>query len=98
MSTLAIGLFAAALTITSFVAQAWKILRTRDVGSLSKPMWMLSTTAFAVWSIYGILQREWPIIIPNVLCCLLAGFILTLKLLPRRKRDAVAEAIVPTSS
>jgi len=95
MTTLAIGLFAAALTITSFVAQGWKILRTRDVSSLSTPMWILSTTAFAVWTLYGVLQRELPIIIPNALCLLLSGFILTLKLLPRRKREAVAEAIVP---
>ena len=95
MTNLAIGLFAAALTIASFVSQAWKILRTREVGSLSTGMWILSTSAFAVWSVYGVLQRQWPIIIPNVLCFLLSGFILTLKLLPRRKREAVAEAIVP---
>ena len=98
MSTLVIGLFAAALTITSFVAQGWKILRTRDVSSLSTPMWLLSTTAFAVWTLYGVLQRELPIIIPNALCFLLAGFILTLKRLPRRKRDAVADALVPQPS
>jgi MtN3 and saliva related transmembrane protein len=93
--TLAIGLFAAALTITSFVAQAWKILRTRDTSSLSTPMWTLSTVAFAVWSTYGVLQREWPIIIPNTLCFLLAGFILALQLMPRRKRDAIADAVAP---
>lgn len=97
MSTLAIGLGAAALTITSFVAQAWKILKTRDVSSLSTPMWILSTTAFAVWVVYGVLQREWPIIIPNSVCFLLAGFVLTLKVLPRRKREAVADALVPQS-
>lgn len=95
MSTLVIGLCAAALTITSFIAQGWKILRTRDVSSLSAPMWILSTTAFAVWTLYGVLARELPIIIPNALCLLLSGFILTLKLLPRHKREAVAEAIVP---
>ena len=96
MSTLAVGLFAAALTITSFLAQAWKILKTREVGSLSTPMWILSAVAFAVWTAYGVLQREWPIIIPNGLCFLLSSFILTLKVLPRRKREAVAEAIVPS--
>lgn len=95
MTNLAIGLFAAALTIASFGAQTWKILRTRDVKSLSTSMWILSTSAFAVWSVYGLLQRQWPIILPNVLCFLLAGFILILKLLPRRKREAVAAAIVP---
>ena len=91
--TLALGLVAAALTITSFLAQTWKILKTRDVHSLSAPMWILSTVAFAIWIGYGIALGEWPIIIPNSLCFLLAGFILTLKLLPSRKRDAVAETI-----
>jgi MtN3 and saliva related transmembrane protein len=95
VTNLVIGLFAAALTIASFGAQTWKILRTRDVRSLSTSMWILTTSAFAVWSVYGLLQRQWPIIIPNVLCFVLAGFILTLKLLPRRKREAIAEAIVP---
>ena len=93
--TLAIGLFAAALTITSFIAQAWKILRTRDASSLSAPMWILSTVAFAVWTAYGVLLREWPIIIPNAVCLLLAGFILALKLMPRHKRDAIADAVAP---
>lgn len=93
MSTLAIGLCAAALTITSFIAQFWKILKTRDTGALATPMWILTTAAFAVWTVYGVLQRQWPIIVPNVVCFVLAGFILTLKLLPRRRRDAVADAL-----
>ncbi|HEU0032517.1 MAG TPA: SemiSWEET family transporter [Kofleriaceae bacterium] len=96
--TLAIGLFAAALTITSFLAQTWKILKTRDTKSLSAPMWMLSTTAFAIWIAYGVMLGEWPIVIPNALCFLLAGFILTLKLLPRPKRDKVAETITSAVS
>lgn len=90
---LAIGLVAAALTITSFVAQSWKILKTRDTKSLSTPMWILSSTAFAIWVVYGVLLGEWPIIIPNILCALLAGFILVLKILPPRKRDAVADKL-----
>ena len=93
--TLAIGLFAAALTITSFVAQAWKILRTRDVKSLSAPMWMLSAVGLAVWTFYGVRLREWPIIIPNAICLLLSSFILALKVMPRRKRDAIADAVAP---
>ena len=52
---LAIGLGAATLTIASFVAQTRKIVKTRDVSSLSAPMWILSTTAFAVWTLYGAL-------------------------------------------
>jgi MtN3 and saliva related transmembrane protein len=97
MSTVALGLFAAALTIVSFVAQVWQILRTRNTRSLWTPMWILWTVSSAVWSVYGVLQREWPIIIPNALCFLLAAFILMLKFLPRRKRNAVAKALLPRS-
>ncbi|MGE0550490.1 MAG: SemiSWEET family sugar transporter [Kofleriaceae bacterium] len=88
---LVIGLCAAALTVTSFVAQAHKILKTRDASSLSTKMWILSTTAFAIWIVYGVLLGDWPIILPNVVCCILAGFILSLKLMSPRKRDAVAD-------
>lgn len=90
---LAIGLTAAALTIASFVAQTRKIIKTRDVSSLSAPMWILSTTAFAIWTLYGVLLGDWPIIVPNAVCLLLAAFILTLKLLPSRKREQVADKL-----
>jgi MtN3 and saliva related transmembrane protein len=93
---LAIGLVAAALTISSFIAQTWKIIKTRDVGSLSTPMWILSSTAFAIWVVYGVLGTQWPIIVPNVVCFLLAAFILTLKLLPSQKRERVADKLDPS--
>ncbi len=87
---LALGLVAAVLTIASFVAQTHKIVRTRDVSSLSTGMWILSTTAFAAWTVYGMLIGNWPIVVPNLVCLILAAFILTLKLLPSHKRDQVA--------
>jgi MtN3 and saliva related transmembrane protein len=90
---LAIGIVAAALTIASFVAQFHKIVKTRDVKSLSAPMWMLSTAAFALWIAYGVMLGAWPIIIPNAVCFVLAAFILVLKLLPRRTRDRVADKL-----
>jgi MtN3 and saliva related transmembrane protein len=90
---LAIGLVAASLTIASFVAQSHKILKTRDVKSLSAPMWALSTAAFALWIVYGVLLGQWPIVIPNAVCFVLAAFILALKLLPARKREMVAEKL-----
>ena len=91
---LAIGLVAAGLTIASFIAQTYKILKTRDVSSLSAPMWILSTIAFALWIAYGVLLGQWPIVIPNAVCFALASFILALKLLPARKRDQVADKLV----
>lgn len=95
---LAIGLVAAALTIASFIAQTGKIVKTRDTKSLSTPMWILSTTAFAVWIVYGVLIGQWPIVVPNAVCFVLAAFILILKLLPSNKRDQVADKITPASA
>ncbi len=90
----ALGILGACLTMVSYFPQAWKIIKTRDTEGLSAPAWILSTVAFAVWAGYGILQAEWPIIIPNVICCGLAGFILTLKLAPKQTRDAIADKVV----
>jgi MtN3 and saliva related transmembrane protein len=92
--SLAIGLVAAALTIASFVAQTHKIVKTRDVKSLSAPMWILSTVAFGLWVGYGAMLAQWPIMLPNAVCFVLAAFILVLKLLPARERAQVADTLV----
>jgi MtN3 and saliva related transmembrane protein len=91
---LAIGLVAGTLTICSFLAQSYKILKTRDVKSLSAPMWMLTTAAFGVWVGYGAMLGQWPIVVPNAVCFVLAAFILVLKLLPAGQRRRVAEKLV----
>ncbi len=90
-----IGFLAAACSVTSFVPQAVKILRTRDTSSLSPPMYALTTTGFLLWTAYGVGQGQWPLILTNAICFLLAAFILTMTLLSSRKKKAVAEALDP---
>ena len=46
----------------------------------------------------GVLLGEWPIIASNVICLSFAVFILTMKLLPRRQKEQVAEALDPTGA
>lgn len=79
---IAIGTIAALCSVLSFTPQAWKIIRTRDTSSISARMYTLTVTGFTFWTIYGVLLSEWPIIVPNILCLLLSGFILMLKLRP----------------
>lgn len=85
-----IGALAALCSTVSFVPQAWKIIQTRDTDSISAGMYALTVTGFALWLTYGILKSEWPLIVPNFICLLLAAFILVMKLLPERflKRSA----------
>lgn len=92
-----IGYIAAALSVTAFAPQAWRIVKTRDTSSLATPMWILEVCAFATWVAYGVLLGEWPIIIPNVLCFLIASFILIMKLVSHRTRDKIANVVDPAA-
>ena len=88
-----LGILAAICSVTSFAPQAWKIIKTRDTSSLSTPMYVLTVIGFVLWTAFGVLQAQWTIAVPNFICASLATFILTMKLLPRQTRDAVAETL-----
>ena len=75
-----IGGFAATLTTTAFIPQAWKVLRTRHTADISMGMYILFTAGVALWLSYGILLAAWPIIIANCVTLLLAGTVLVMKL------------------
>lgn len=94
LSTL-LGTLAAMCSTASFAPQAWKIIKSRDTKDLSSAMFALTVAGFALWIAYGIALGQWPLIIPNALCFLLAAFILTMKLLPQPKKEAVAASLDP---
>ena len=75
-----IGSVAAILTTASFVPQAWHTFRTRDVSGISLSMYSLFTAGVALWLVYGILMKAWPIIIANIITTSLALMILLMKL------------------
>lgn len=92
-----IGSAAALASTISFTPQAWKIIKSRHTHDISTGMYALTVCGFALWTIYGILLEQWPLIVTNSICLTLSGFILTMKLLPRPKKEAVAHALVPDS-
>ena len=92
-----VGTLATLASITSFLPQAWKVIRTRDTSALSTGMYAITVAGFALWTTYGVLLWRWPLMVTNAACLLLSGFILVMKLLPRRRKRAVAAALDPTS-
>ena len=92
-----VSLFAATLSMVSYVPQAWAIIRSRSTDGVSLKMYLITVAGFITWLIYGVLQGQWAIIVQNVICLCLSAFILTMKLLPQRKKEIVAEALDPTS-
>ena len=52
---------------------------------------------FALWPVFGLMKAEWPIVITNAAYLMLSAFILSMTVLPRAQKDAVADTIDPTA-
>jgi len=75
-----IGYTAATLTTVSFVPQALKTFRTRDVSGISLGMYSLFATGVALWLVYGLMLGEAPIYVANAITLALALAVLVMKL------------------
>lgn len=93
-----VGAVGATASVASFTPQAWKIIRARNTDGLSLGMYALTVLAFSAWTVFGILQSEPALIIPNAICLIFAAFILWMIALPSRKTRKVAEKLDPTNS
>jgi MtN3 and saliva related transmembrane protein len=75
-----LGYAAAMLTTSAFVPQVWLTLRTRDVRGISLAMYSVFCSGVALWLVYGIYLRSWPITLANAVTLLLALTVLILKI------------------
>ena len=75
-----IGYLAALLTTVAFIPQAILTWRHKHADGVSLGMYIIFTTGIAMWLIYGLCIQVWPIIIANAITLMLAGFILTMKI------------------
>ena len=75
-----IGTLAACLTTCSFLPQAIKTFRTKDVSGISLAMYGAFTCGVALWLAYGLMLGAWPIIIANAVTLSLALSIFLMKL------------------
>ena len=74
-----VGSLAAVLTTVSFLPQAWHSFKTKDVSGVSLGMYSVFTVGVALWLVYGLLLRAWPIVVANVITLALAVAILGMK-------------------
>ena len=74
-----IGIIAGILTSAAMIPQLIKVLREKNVENLSKIMLCVLIVGVSLWVVYGVLKKEWPIILSNafsvavnttlLLCC-----------------------------
>lgn len=74
-----VGYAAAILTTVAFFPQVLKSWQSRDLSGVSLTMYSLFAAGVALWLVYGVLLRSWPIIIANVMTLAQTGVVLTLK-------------------
>jgi MtN3 and saliva related transmembrane protein len=75
-----VGYAAGLLTTIAFLPQAIKTWRSRSAHDLSLGMFLMFCTGIILWLTYGLMLRQWPIILPNLFTLLLAGSILFFKI------------------
>jgi MtN3 and saliva related transmembrane protein len=86
-----LGTVAGLLSTASFAPQVLKAWRERDTAAISKRMYIVTVTAFVLWSIYGFLLGSVPLIVFNLLSLAMSATILVLKIRNDR-RDGKAPA------
>lgn len=76
----AIGFAAAALSTLSFLPQVVKSLRTRCLEDINLLFLAMLIAGLALWTVYGFLLMQWPLIVANVVTLALNLVLLYLKL------------------
>ena len=74
-----IGFAAGLLTTIAFIPQVTKIWKTKSAADVSLATFIAFTIGVGLWLVYGILQKEPPIILWNGVTLVLAGAILAMK-------------------
>jgi len=75
-----IGLIAAVLTTSAFFPQAIKIWKNKSAKDISLPTFLVISTGFFVWLVYGVLIKDLPVIFANIVSFIVAGTILIFKI------------------
>ena len=80
LSSEIVGYVAAGLTTVSFFPQAIKTLRSGDTKSISLGMYGLFTSGVALWSLYGLLVKDGPVLVANLITLVPAAVVLQRKI------------------
>jgi len=75
-----IGLVAAALTTWSFLPQVIKTIRTKKTEDISLAMFLVLSVGLFIWLVYGLLIKDLPLIIANLISFILTAIILFFKI------------------
>ncbi|RAV99853.1 SemiSWEET transporter [Pseudochryseolinea flava] len=80
MNTQILGLVAGACTTIAFLPQVIKTWKSRSAKDLSLSMFSIFCLGVTLWLVYGIMVKDIPVIVANMLTLMLASTLLYFKL------------------
>ena len=80
-----IGFLAGLLTTVSFLPQVIKTYQTKRAEDFNLAFMLLFTVGLIFWLVYGIILREWPIILANSVTLVLNFILLGMKMKYKKK-------------
>ena len=93
MSITLLGIFAGLLTSTSFIPQAYKVIKTKRTQDISLPMYSLCTIGVFIWIIYGLMINDLAVLLTNIITFVPTLIILILTLHNQIKNKRTANKI-----
>ncbi|MEI6947793.1 SemiSWEET transporter [Paraflavisolibacter sp. H34] len=75
-----IGMAAGALTSVSMLPQLVKIVKEKEADNVSVVMLVVLLSGLALWTVYGLMREDWPIIVTNSFSFLLNATVLALRI------------------
>ena len=82
-----IASIAATFTTAAFIPQAVLVWKTRNTVSISFLMYSVFIFGLVLWTVYGFITWQWPIIIANIITVSIASSILWVKIGNMRKGE-----------
>ncbi len=83
-SSTIVGFIAGSLTAISMIPQLIKTLKEKKVAGISPWMLVVLITGVVLWLVYGLMKKDWPIIITNAMSIFLNVWMLILRRLYRQ--------------
>ncbi|WP_228853671.1 SemiSWEET family sugar transporter [Aegicerativicinus sediminis] len=80
-----VGFIAAFLTTAAFLPQVYKTWKTKDVSSMSLPMFLMFFMGIVLWLVYGIIIESPSMILANGIT-VISSFLLVYLILKHRKK------------
>src|SRR5687768_17257066 len=80
-----IGIAAGVLTSTSMIPQLVKLVKEKKADAISPVMLIVLISGLSMWTVYGVMKNDWPIILTNVFAWIVNVVLLILRQIYKKR-------------